>query len=131
MARALPIEITVLIKRGLAGEERFFRLLSEHNNYVDPETVKIFYKGLVDLIKQELRENRGIRLPGLADIVLVDEKPHLNLVKAGKIPLMITGTKILKAYPLSSLKDYFRLREEPVVPEFTRNSTLDEYGVGE
>jgi hypothetical protein len=131
MAKALPVEILDLIRRGVADEERFFRLLSAHNNYVDPETVKVFYNGLVDLIKQELRENGGIRLPELMDIALVNEKPHLNLVRAGKIPPMMTMTKILKVFPKEALKSYFREKEKKIQVGYVPGTTLDEYGVGE
>jgi hypothetical protein len=129
MAKALPIEITNLISRGLADDERFFRLLSEFNNYVGPEYVKTFYKGLIEMIKQELRANGAIRLPDLMDIALVSEKPHLNLMHAGKIPQMQTVTHVLKAFPKEKLRDYFREKDKKIQIGYTPTNTLDEYGV--
>ena len=43
MSHKPPVDISELRKKGVFIEDRFFRLLSEQNNYVDPKTVKDFY----------------------------------------------------------------------------------------
>ena len=127
MAKKQPIEISSLTKRGFLNEERFFRLLSENNNYVDPQTVREFYKGLVTLIKKELHENGGVRLPDIGDMALVKRKAHLGW--AGDVQKMIPESRTLIFYPKEALRKHFKLLEDNVVPEHTPSTTVDEYRV--
>lgn len=129
MAKPLPIEITNLTKRGLLDETRFFRLLSEQNNYVDPKTVRNFYEGLVRVIKSELRENGGIRLPDIGDMALVKVKAHIGWV--GKIRQIIPESQTLKFYPKEALRKYFKLITGNPVQTYVPNTTVDEYRVEE
>lgn len=110
MSHKPPIDIKSLAKSGVLDEDRFFRLLSEKNNYVDVGTVKNFYMGLVETITKDLRDNGVARLPHLGDFALVKKKDHIGWT--GKIQQMIRGKYILKFYPKQSWKQYFTKLEE-------------------
>ena len=127
MAQPFPVEILNYINRGLSQKPRFFRLLSEHNNYVSPETTTEFYLGLTRLIKQELRENGAIRLPGIGDLVLVKQRARPGLI--GNSHTIIPEIDVLKFIPNRAFYDSVRRKvtHKPYVP----NTTLDEYGVEE
>ena len=131
-----PIGIRELARKGVLNEDRFFRLLSEQNNYVDPQTVKDFYMGLVRTVTQELRQNGVARLPHLGDFALVKKKDHIGW--AGKVQRMFQGTYVLKFYPFEKWRAYFtKLGEKQGLEgkldprEKLLGNTLDEYGVGE
>jgi hypothetical protein len=112
MAYTPPIGIRELGKNGFLDEDRFFRLLSEENNYVDPKTVKDFYMGLVRLLSKELKERGVVRLPHLGDMALVKQKDKLGW--AGKFQAMVLGKYMLKFYPQDSWRKYFtKLSERP------------------
>lgn len=99
------INIEELKKNGILNESRFFRLLSEQNNYVDPKTVKDFYMGLVRVVSMELRENGVCRFPHLGDFALVKQKDRIGW--AGKAQAMIKGKYALKFYPKETWRKYF------------------------
>ena len=99
------INIPELKKKGVLNEERFFRLLSEQNNYVDTKTIKDFYMGLVRLATKELRENGVVRFPHLGDFALVKQKDSIGW--AGQFQTMLTGKYMLKFYAKDSWKRYF------------------------
>lgn len=112
-----PIKIAELTKTGVLDESRFFRLLSEQNNYVDTKTVKDFYMGLVRLITQELKENGVIKLPHLGIFALVKRKDCLGFggktvgsdtVRSVPIFKMLKGTYALTFYTNRALLTYFR-----------------------
>ncbi|MCR4260815.1 MAG: HU family DNA-binding protein [Candidatus Colwellbacteria bacterium] len=129
MAQAQPIEITSLAKRGLLDEKRFFRLLSENNNYVDPQTIRHFYRGLVTLIKKELYENGGVRLPEIGDMALVKKKAHLGW--AGSVRKIMPESKTLIFYPKEALRKHFKSSDVTVVPKYISRTALDEFRVEE
>ena len=99
-----------LKKKELLSEERFFRLLSEQNNYVDPKTCNDFYMGLVRLIADELRKNKFIWLPAIGEYALVQQKSRFGWV--GKERIVISGMEILKFYPDMKLRKYFNKRQQ-------------------
>lgn len=105
MAHTPPIDTRELVKKGILDETRFFRLLSEQNNYVDPKTVRDFYMGLVRLLSQELKQNGVVRLPHLGDMALVKQKDKLGW--AGQFQRIIQGKYMLKFYPKESWRKYF------------------------
>jgi hypothetical protein len=114
MASKPPIDVRALAKKGIFDEDRFFRLLSEQNNYVDPKTSKDFYMGLVRLITQELRVNGVARLPHLGDFALVKQKDHIGW--AGKYQRMMEGKYVLKFYPKEIWRRYFHKLSESIGP---------------
>lgn len=105
MAHTPPIDIRELVKKGILDETRFFRLLSEQNNYVDPKTVRDFYMGLVRVLSTELKENGVVRLPHLGDMALVRQKDKIGW--AGQFQRMIEGKYMLKFYPKETWRKYF------------------------
>jgi len=112
MATVPPIDVRALAKKGIFDEDRFFRLLSEQNNYVDAKTVKDFYMGLVRLLTKELRENGVVRLPHIGDFALVKAKDRIGW--AGQFRRMLYGKYILKFYANYAWRNYFlKLGEKP------------------
>lgn len=105
MPHTPKIDIRSLVKSGAFDEERFFRLLSEENNYVDPKVVKDFYLGLVRVLTKELKQNGVVRLPHLGDMALVKQKDKIGW--AGKVQRIICGKYILKFYPKQAWREYF------------------------
>ena len=110
MSTKLPIDLRELNKKGVLNEDRFFRLLSEHNNYVEPKMVKDFYMGLVRHITKELKDNGVVRLPHLGDMALVKQKDHIGW--AGQFQKIITGKYLLRFYPKETWRDYFTQLEK-------------------
>jgi hypothetical protein len=105
MAYKTPVNIRALEKKGLLSEDRFFRLLSEQNNYVESKAVKDFYMGLVRLVTKELKDSGFVRLPHLGDLALVKMKDHLGW--AGQYRMMMQGKYTLRFYPKEAWKKYF------------------------
>lgn len=98
-----------LKRKELLDAKRFYRLLSKNCNFVDDDTVFLWYIGLVTLIGDELRKNKFIRLPLLADIALVTQKPRPAWI--GKSHLLIGSREVLKVYPKEKLRRYFASKQ--------------------
>ena len=99
-----------LRKKELLGNERFYRLLSERSNYMDPEVSLMVYLSMVALIVEELREHKFIRLPTLGDFAIVRQKSSPALI--GRRHCIIDGMEILKFYPKHSFRGYFNERQK-------------------
>jgi nucleoid DNA-binding protein len=110
MAHKPPIQLSQLAKKGVLNEDTFFRLLSEQNNYVDSDSIKDFYMGLVRLITNELRKNGVATLPHLGVFALVKQKDRVGL--AGQFKKMIVGKYVLKFYPKEAWRKYFSQFEQ-------------------
>jgi len=98
-----------LKRKELLDQKRFFRMLAEKNNYIDYDTTFAFYMALVELIGQELRENRYIRLPHLGDFALTEQKSRVALI--GKIQAVIGSRAVLKFYVKEGLRRRFNQRQ--------------------
>lgn len=60
----------------LRKEDRFYALLSKHMNYMDEDTVRKLYSGLVRLIGTELKEYGYVQLPYIGEFYLyMDDQP--------------------------------------------------------
>lgn len=94
----------------LLSEKRFYRLLSEQSNYIDPDMASLFYAGLVRVVASELRTNKMARLPHLGDFCLVKQKARLGW--AGNLRTMIPEMEILKFHPSEKLRRYFNKKQE-------------------
>jgi len=105
MAYKPPINLREIKKTGILEDKRFFKLISEQNNYVDEDTIRNYYMGMVKVVTAELRENGIVRLPFLGDFALIKQKDRVGLV--GKTKAMIRGAHMLKFYVNRGLKDYF------------------------
>jgi len=98
-----------LKNKDILNDKRFFRLLSEQTNFIDPDTTFLFYIGLVALISDELRKNKIIRLPHLGDFALVEQKRRPAWM--GKLHAVIGAREVLKFYPSERLRRYFNKRQ--------------------
>lgn len=98
-----------LKKKELLDDKRFFRLLSEQSNFIDPDTCFLFYVGLVALIGEELRKNKFFRLPHLGDFAMVEQKPRPAWI--GRIHAVIGSREVLKFYPKEHLRRCFNKRQ--------------------
>ena len=105
MGNKSPVDVRELGKMGILGRERFFQLLSEQNNYTDPEATKDFYMGLVRHVTKELKKNGIVRLPYMGDFFLLKQKPALRWM--GKVRVMTAGTYTLKFRPNDTWRRYF------------------------
>ena len=98
-----------LKKKELLGNERFYRLLSENSNYIDPEVAVRIYLSLVIVIEEELRKHKFIRLPVLGDFALVRQKSRPAWV--GRSHSVIDGMEVLKFYPKQDFRRHFNKRQ--------------------
>ncbi len=98
-----------LKRKELLDQKRFFRLLSEKSNYIDYDTSFCFYMGLVELIGQELRENKFIRLPFLGDFCLIEQAPRVAW--CGRLQAVISRRDVLKFYVKEDLRRRFNERQ--------------------
>lgn len=108
MAHTPPINRRELKRNGLLNDDDFYKKLAANCNYVDEQTVRNFYLGLVKTITKELRDHDVVRLPHLGDFALVSQKPRSLLTGMGR---RIMTMRILKFYPLEKWRMYFNLKE--------------------
>src|SRR3989344_762001 len=90
----------------LLNAKKFYRKLSAKCNYVDEDVMFVWYVGLVQLIAQELRKHKFVRLPHIGDLAIVTQKSRPAL--AGKMRVRLGPTEILKFYPKEQLRRYMR-----------------------
>ena len=93
----------------LLQSERFYRLLAQKCNHISRDQAFIFYISLVGLVEEQLRHHGVVRLPHLADVALVEQKPRPGWV--GKSFVRMGPKKVLKFYPKERLRRYFAKRE--------------------
>ena len=93
----------------LTNDKRFYRLLSQQANYIDPDTSFLFYMGLVALIGDELRKHQFCRLPHLGDFALVRQKARPAW--CGRLHAIIGPREVLKFYPKEYLRRRFNKRQ--------------------
>lgn len=108
-------KIKHLKKKELLGNERFYRLLSEQSNYIDPESVVRIYLGLVMVISEELRKHKFVRLPILGDFALVRQKRRPALM--GKQHCVIDGMEVLRFYFKQDFRRYWNSKQKISVLE--------------
>ena len=95
-----------LKKKELLKDKEFYRKLSRKCNFVDDGTVFLWYVGLIQLVSQELRRNKFVRLPHLGDFAIVTQKPRPAWT--GKMHVRLGPTEVLKFYPKEKLRRYVR-----------------------
>ncbi len=98
-----------LKRKELISDKRFYRLLSEQTNFIDPDTSLLFYTGLVYLIAEELRKHKFIRMPNLGDFALVEQKSRPAWV--GKLHAVIGPREVLRFYPKEKFRRYFNKKQ--------------------
>ncbi len=99
-----------LRKKELLDNERFYRLVSERSNYIDPEVALRIYFSVVAVITEELNKHKFIRLPILGDFALIRQKSRPAWV--GRSHGVIDGMEVLKFYPRSTFREYFNQRQK-------------------
>jgi len=104
-----------LRNKELLNEKRFYRLISQQSNYIDPEMAFLFYMSMVAVIGEELRTNKIVRLPHLGDMALVKQAPRVAWM--GRVQALISAREVLRFYPKDHLKRYFAKRQGP--PRFS------------
>ncbi len=105
MPHTPKINRRALGKTGLFDEDRFYSRLAENCGYIDKETAKRFYLGMVKQVTQELREHGVARLPHLGDFALVWQKSKPSLVGASRV--MLPEMQVLKFYAKETWRKYF------------------------
>ena len=95
--------------KALLNEKRFFTLLSEQCNFMDQDTVSMFYTGMVKVVSRELRTNKIARLPHLGDFALVPQAPRLGWM--GKVRVHMGPRNVLKFFPQEKMRRYYNQRE--------------------
>lgn len=110
------INIPALKKMGILDEDKFYRLLSDQCNYIDPKTVKdVFYAGFVRAITKELRVHGVVRLPHIGFFYLLKQKDKMGW--AGKFQGILKGKCIIKFYATESWRKYFAKYQEGLANE--------------
>lgn len=104
--------INARLRKDLLKDKRFYRLLSEHANFIDPDTTFAFYMSLVALVGEELRRNKIVRLPHLGDFALIRQQPRVAWT--GSIQAKIDSREVLRFYPKERLRRYFSQRQGPI-----------------
>lgn len=96
---------------GALTEDQFFAQLVERSGYVDPQTVRDVYRGLVNTIIGELRTKGTIRLPQLADIYLSKTKETVIKNRFMAVPTVKEAFHQVRMVPVRGLKQYFKALE--------------------
>lgn len=111
MRNQKKIDIKGKAELGLLDKDRFYRLLQENSNYMERETVEMVYMGLVKLIGKELRANKFVRLPFIADFNLMEAEGGYRFAGRTKqnkhIVVPNPGFFSLRIYPHRRIRDYF------------------------
>jgi nucleoid DNA-binding protein len=96
--------------KDLLRDERFYQLLSKELNHLSRDEVFIIYVAMVQVVAQELRRHRVVRLPHLGDFALVKQSARPGV--AGPHKVMLAEREVLKFYPKQRLKRYFAERQK-------------------
>jgi nucleoid DNA-binding protein len=95
-------------ERNLLTNTEFFEKLSAESGYMDIESVKRVYYGMIRLASRELRLKNYFRLPDWGDfsVILHAGRTALNVnsLKVSVLP----PTKVVKYEPDYKLKNYFK-----------------------
>lgn len=98
-------------QKGLLDEKAFYTLLAQKCGYIDEETAKRFYLGLVKAVTQQLRDNGVSRLPHMGDLALVWQKERSAMVgkDANGVPVrsIVPAKRTLKFIPQEVWRSYF------------------------
>lgn len=96
---------------GALNEDQFFVELAAKGGYVDTDTAKTLYRGLVNLIVNELRTKGTVRLPQLADVYLSETKPMVIKNRFMAAPTLKEASHQVRMVPVRGLKQYFKTLE--------------------
>ena len=96
--------------KDLLRDERFYQLLSKELNHLSRDEVFIIYVAIVQVVAQELRRHKVVRLPHLGDFALVKRPSRPGI--AGPHQVTLAEHEVLKFYPKQRLKRYFAERQK-------------------
>lgn len=94
-------------------KDRFYTLLSERCNHIDPTTIAQMYLSVVAVVLDELRKNKVVTLPLLGDIGLVPQKRRMAWI--GKRHALIGPRDVLKFRATDDFKRYLSRMQGPAV----------------
>ncbi len=95
--------------KALLSEDRFFRMLVQQCPQVNRDEAFLLYVGMVQLVEQELRRHKVVRLPHLGDFALVQQKARPGWM--GTKQVQMAEREVLKFYPKERLRRYFNKRQ--------------------
>jgi len=96
--------------KDLLRDERFYELLTKELKHLSRDEVFIIYVAMVQVVAQELRRHKVVRLPHLGDFALVKQQARPGV--AGPYRVMLGEREVLKFYPKQRLKRYFAARNK-------------------
>ena len=79
---------------------------------MDQDAITQVYMSIVKLVTRELRMNKIVRLPYLADVALVSQRPRLGW--RGKDRVYMDARDVLKFYPQEKMRRYFNRRQNEI-----------------
>lgn len=96
----------------LLSQDQFFNDVAAASGYVDPNTVKLVYNGMLAIIYRELRDKGAIRLPALCDF-------HMRLAKGRTIrnhnmkeAIYKPAHHQIRIRTLPTVRKYFKMLDE-------------------
>lgn len=95
--------------KALLSEDRFFLMLAAKCPHITRDEAFLLYIGMVQVVEQELRRNKMVRLPHLGDFALVTQKPRPGWM--GSLQVQMGEREVLKFYPKERLRRYFNQRQ--------------------
>lgn len=102
-----PFDVVRLKKEGIIlKDDKFYELLSEGWNHLDPESVRQYYLAFVKIVSRQIRTKGVIRLPHLGDYALVKQPTGRPVISTGRITKR-NDIYALRFYPDRNLKAYF------------------------
>ncbi len=96
--------------KDLLRDERFYHLLTKELSHMSRDEVFLIYVAMVQVVAQELRRHKVVRLPHLGDFALVKRAGRPGV--AGPHQVMLPDHEVLKFYPKQRLKRYFAERQK-------------------
>ncbi len=110
VAMAWKPPINYKANEDLLRDERFYQLLTKELRHMSRDEVFVIYVAMVQVVAQELRRHKVVRLPHLGDFALVKRPSRPGV--AGPYQVMLAEHEVLKFYPKQRLKRYFAERNK-------------------
>lgn len=96
----------------MLSEKEFFDALSAASGYMEPETVRKVYNGMLVVLYKELRERGAVRLPALADFHLLYSKPKRIRNHHMDTSVVKPAAHQVRIAPVQAVRDYFKALDE-------------------
>lgn len=92
---------------GLLSESEFFDRVAQASGYVDPETVKRIYNGMLTVMYDEVRTRGAVRFPALCDFHLVFTKEKRIRNRHMNSTTVKPAFHQLRIAPIDAVREYF------------------------